>query len=885
MSEPVGRGTWSLLRPVTLLARWDGAAVLAVMVLVGSLIYAAGALKTDYRSVEANQFPYLVSQSSPFTRHITATQFTSVASLSALTNEGGRIAAEELHPEVAALVADRRVEMEAPQVGMTSPTTPTGELLRTFNFRVQPTARDHLALVEGSWPRPKVGTEPLEVALSSASASATEVGVGDVVEVRLTGDGRRLFLAGRRAMPFEVVVTGLFEGVDRDERFWGGDIALLDPAVSFDANLNKLVDVTALVDDGSLAAVEAVGLGVIEPRVTWRFLVDPGRYDPAGRDALSLGFARLSELSHPAGDGLLIQSGLPNIFTRAEADLEATRSFLLVAGISAALAALAAILVLARFLAERRRHTTELARDRGANGLQITTSTAATLALSALAGTLAAIVADRLTALDGLSAWQAGAIAFLVTLIVAIVTVWWDAPRATGRLERVGRAAVEVGVVALAVVVAILLARRRAEPLGRFDVLLALAPPLLALAAALVLGRLYSLVAPSLAAAARRGRGLVAALVLRRFSRDRQGLALPVVVVLVVTTATYAFVFETTLRTEQERTGWRTVGADLMIESDAVATIVEEAGLESMAEVGETTLAYAENVKVLGQARDVGFLAADLDALSRIGSGSPIPVPLPSRGARLSALVSPGVGEPGDVIALILGGQRVMVEVEGVVDEFPSVQAPFVVTFLDEAIRAAPLIEQRLDRLYLDLTPDAPVDGDVAIAELVEGVESRASVTVRRGVDADLSASPFSAAVPGGFRTVSVVSLIFGVATILLVALLTGSRRANEAAHLDLIGVPRPSMSALVTLELVVPVVPATLAGVLAGIVAVRLGVEASALARLTGAPGRVGPTVDPLGLLVAPAVLVIVAVVVAVVAGRRLGAADAVEALRSEVR
>lgn len=369
---------------------------------------------------------------------------------------------------------------------------------------------------------------PVEVGLTQASLDALGAAVGDELEV-----------GGPDVLPVVVRITGVFAPVDvaADAETWPWSLVptLLEPLV-VDGGDRRLA-VTALLSDESLPfARYALAAQSIDARYVSR--PDPEELTLASARQLASDVRALTA----APDGVDIPGVTATVTTRADVVIQRSvelgaaataRAATVLLGLLAAAGALLALA--ASVLAQRRGATLALARSRGASRVALAGLATGEAAVVALAGTVVAVVVTGVTTGGGLggsgapgaaglvSAWTPILVAaVLLPPVVVLATVAAGETLPTGpgrarsrRVRQAARAAVEVVVVALAVLAGVTLrARGEAASSGSVtaDLVVLGAAPLIAGACVVVALRVAPVLRRAAIAVARRGDGAVALL-------------------------------------------------------------------------------------------------------------------------------------------------------------------------------------------------------------------------------------------------------------------------------------------------------------------------------------------------------------------------------------
>jgi len=210
---------------------------------------------------------------------------------------------------------------------------------------------DHADLLDGSWPDP--GADPMEVAVSSATADALAVRVGD--ELELTSQRG----ADRSAA---IMVVGIWEPIDPTDPYWQNDPLELTGVT---AASSFLTHGPLVVDRQDLLQRTVSGNVSLEYRVLPEF-------DRLAVDDVNSLRADSAALERRLGDALgdraffQVSTELHEILASANRSLLVSRSGVVVLTIQFAVLAGYALLLVAGLLVDQRRVETALFRSRGA---------------------------------------------------------------------------------------------------------------------------------------------------------------------------------------------------------------------------------------------------------------------------------------------------------------------------------------------------------------------------------------------------------------------------------------------------------------------------------------------------------------------------------------
>lgn len=418
-----------------------------------------------------------------------------------------------------------------------------------------PGAQAHLRYVGGHAPadRTPLGTAP-QIGLSQSTARALGVRVGSRLTLEFDKPPGEESAPPRAAF----LVSGMFRAVTGAGDYWSGRPTLAEPLryPAQNATTGTVLDARGLV--GTDAADWLAAAGVPGPLVTWQLRADL-RQDalnraraltgPLSRWSADLNTALCQGVDEATGGAgchvggqptgpLLVTDALTPLLDAFTAQDRQARALAAFAVDSLAAVVLATTAVAVRLLLRRRRAHLRLQRARGASTARLVLLRSAVAWPVVLIAALLGWAAGRGAAPTGTSGTPQPVAAVLAAATVALtVTVMtWLAvrePPRRGRLRRsrrtaaVGRRVVMETTVLLAAVAGVAALRSQGP-----DQVLGAVPAVLALAAVLVLLRIYPLLLRLLVLRARRSRGAVGFVSAARAAHDAPatGLALFVLV-------------------------------------------------------------------------------------------------------------------------------------------------------------------------------------------------------------------------------------------------------------------------------------------------------------------------------------------------------------------
>ncbi|WP_432957566.1 FtsX-like permease family protein [Micromonospora haikouensis] len=525
---------------------------------------------------------------------------------------------------------------------LTGPDLAAKNYLVVARLRAAPGVTGAATLTEGRWPAEAVGAgQPVEVALADDTARKLNLRAGS-----------RLRFSGAGAEPVPLLVVGVFEPARTGDGIWNTLPSAL--RVTEPAGDEEPYEMVALTSDAGLDAAIATGVPV---RFSWRYRL--GGLDVADLGAVVDGVRRL-ERTPPAGLSVTQAVDVP---LRQFLDAVSAARTLLAVIAAGMFATVAGLIVLAARLAARRREA-EFALLVARGGAP-TSGARRSLAESALVVPPAAALGWLLgRLLPGSTAGTAGTdwlvlvAAALATLALPLATLGRSALPG-GRRDLSGRRAggrrltLELLVVALAVLATFLIRRRGLSP-GSVDPLLVSVPVLLAVAAAVLVLRLYPWPLRLLGRVAARTRGSVTFLGVAGASRSAA--TGPVVVVVVaVATAAFCGVVAGGIESGRDRTATTAVPASALVDGERLAPDTG-AALQRLPGVRRSTPVLREGALRVADARgvDAGLAAVTVLLVDGPGlaetardAGVDVSVPPVLRAGRspgpAPALVSPGL--------------------------------------------------------------------------------------------------------------------------------------------------------------------------------------------------------------------------------------------------
>ena len=750
-------------------------------------------------------------------------------------------------------------------------------------LRSAPHIDENARIVDGRWPRATplvvdpglllpgpdgvvdVEQEPIEVALSEASAEVLGWEVGDVHRLDDV------------SIP-EVRLVGVWRAVDPDGDYWQHNGYAVRPQVVDDLNVGKIATAAAYVDSAMLGA-PWLGTGTR----MW-FPTDTEGVDSADVPVLLSQLRGLTSRTATVleGDPLTFRpsSGLTDTLERVLGQRTGVDALLAVVAAGPLGAVLAVLFLGARLVVDRRREALALVRARGASLARLRLLVAAEGIVTGLPAAALGLALGLVLVPGGLTVTQVALAALAGLAPAAVLAASVSAPmlrpvRADlgGRSGSRVRWILEVLVLVSAAVTTWLLLQRGvvagsgAEGATGVDPLLAAAPLLLCAAGTVAAVRAFPWLARGLEKTLSQRRDLVPFLGAARATRDPAGGIVPALaLVLCVAVAASSAVLQATVTGGITHQAWSTVGADMRVagpligdeEATALRAVEGVAGVARIADLGGLSL----RVNLSG--RQVDVFAVDAEELARVQEGVPgAPdglAQLSAPGDRLPVLASGVEGVDVGATGLSLAGQDVAdLDVVGIVDGLPGL--PPTTSFLVvDASRAAELLGvdayPRLGLLSLDDEADA-----TATASAVRDLLPTAVVDDPVAGERALLASPSAGGLAAAFTIAVALAALLCAGTVILTLVLATPARARLLTVLRTLGLRRADARGLVGWEIGPWAAVALLVGAVLGWAVPALVLATVDLTPLTGGERKPDLQVDPLmiGALAVGFVLVVV--------------------------
>lgn len=717
-------------------------------------------------------------------------------------------------------------------------------------YRIQPgfdpRLREHFRLAEGAWPVPLPGPlvepreEPMEIVLARSVADDMRWAVGAVRNIDYSG------------IPVRVRLAGTVDPVDAGAGFW----------------THVPTGLRASVVDNGLAPPEYTAVGWLDPGSWPDFAplalalqmdawipIDDAAVRAADAPRIAAQLGELASTEQVLGSGRTVEVTLPDappgtyvpyLAVRTVGDVgftsglrdELDAATAAAASVDTVLATVAsgplgvaiAVLVLAaQVVFERRRPGLELSAARGASPVQLR----GILLLEGLAMSVPAVLVGLAVGVavtpdsDTLAGWPFAALLAATPATVLLTRAPALSPLRRARADlgtsRAGRARVVVEALVVIVAAASMVLLQQRGTAGSasvgVDPLLAAAPLLLALAACVVVLRLYPLPLAALVRRMSRRPDLVPFLGSARALRDPSAGLVPVLAVVVgMSVAVTSAVMLSTLDSGTDAASERRTGSDVVVSGVPLtrAQLEEMGATDGVAAIAPVYSARPAVLEVDGRNRPLVLVIVDRDELKTVQQGRfdalSLPPSLGDEEEPIPILAS------AEVAGFVAAGEDVEFEGRAIdVVATSESQSPFTTRaswMLIDRANAAPFVDSLVPRSVLvRLAPGAdPVETRDALA----AIAGEGAVAADAGrLTAEIGSTPDA----GGLRAGLVASIAVATtltALALALALLVGqAARARLLPLLATLGLGRRGERAIVAWE----IAPVTAVAVVAGVV------------------------------------------------------------------
>jgi putative ABC transport system permease protein len=696
-----------------------------------------------------------------------------------------------------------------------------------------------------------------------------------------------------------LVVTGIVRQQAAGSTFWAQDPLASQPSLVTPGTAKPYWAGGVFADPGQLGAMQTTfrnpGL-----EMTWEFPLSLASLNADQAQGLADALNRATRVTlgltgplEPAADDLNVTSPLIGdlaLFLGTQAGIE---TVLLLLSVSLIVIAAAVILLAARMLVVRRGEELAMLRARGGSLWQVTTLmlrgalvAAVPAAVAGAAIAVAVIPGDAAAA--GLG-WLLAGITVAVALAGPALIAAWEyrrpAPAAnparilsaeTGPRRRAWRRPVAEVTACAACVAGLVVLRRQGVPAGgQVNLLLMLAPVLVAVPVVLIMLRLYPLAVRGLLRLSARGAGATGFVALSAAARSSLTGVLPAfALVLALSLATFAGMVSAGIARGETAAAWHTTGADVQIQPGPTDGPVTPGELKSIAAVRGVTHATAvwNTTWVTPFGQPLTVVAVDPASYAAVTATTPYP-PLTlalaklrggaralAAGGAVPVLASPAaaalLGHGATQLATLTPAGPFSVRVAGVVSSTPALPAGGTFVVMPQLILPGPAGQPAPN---LVLVSGSAID-EGQLTALVNRIIPYSTITYQSVVLNSLTNSPL----PHGAALIVAFTLaeaaVLGLLIVILGLALGSAERERTLARLTVMGHERDT--SLVMAEAMPAVLTAVVAGAVCAVVLPHLIGSSIDLSAFTGASSPVlfQLNVTALGLPAATVVVLAVA-------------------------
>jgi len=875
-------------------AERDLIAVVFGVVLVTSFIFSA--IPRLFNEMADDGLAHAVTSSNPLQRNLQMAQpgrialATNAADPFAEIVKEGEEFKQELAPSIQSIISGSNYVIDTPRyrVYQSPNASVSAPFPRYITMRYHEGVESRITMVAGALPQPRddsidvsgdltggetVSARIFEVAISTETARQLAADLGQQFVMEPFGEDRLVRSVPRNQQQYIVMeISGLFEVNDVDEEYWLS-IPAIDRAAEYDDGQQIHIYATGVMAAGGYE--DFLQETSFPLTYSWRYFVDPERFDAGDLDQLAADVRRLDAEYGAFSSAFLgetgVTTGLSSIFRRYLAQREVTEAVLSLASIGLLAVAFAVIGLVATMVAERRRQMVALVRGRGGSVGQLTGAQIVEGLLLTVPAALLGLLAASLVVGGRFSSWSVWAVVSIVvvttTLLVAgalpiIRRGLGAADRAEVPVTRVPlrRIVLDVLIVALALVGVYLLRRRgltadsSTGEISEWDPYLAAVPVLLGFATGLVVLRLYPLPVRLIGWAAALRRDLIPALGFRRLGRQPGAANLPLLVMLLaVAVGVFSSVMLYTIGEGQTESSWQLVGADYRVDSSSTGYLSQRIDLSGVDGVEAIATSYLlPDVKFSNRSPVVGatyFHAVEAQEYTEVTAGTPAEPNFPAelleapQGEEfgrptnpLPAIVSNrftrNTLNPGDTFALTVFGRETTFVVIETRERFSGIPIgrPFVITSMDHLQASNPSRDFRRTAMFVR----APAGAFDELRETLASQSIAARMTSRDAEYSKVHDSPLISGVQGGFRIGLVLAGAYSALAVIIALTVTATARARDLAFLRTMGLSKEQAIGLTVVEQVPLVILALLAGTALGVAVARLvepGVDLQAFA------------------------------------------------------
>jgi putative ABC transport system permease protein len=782
--------------------------------------------------------------------------------------------------------------LSAKQAGVASGAGPRATL-EGVQPRLEVLYRDPLTsnaeLIAGSYAAPAGPAGTVAVAVTAQTAARFGLHPGSRVTL---------------ASGIVLVVTAIVRPRQAGSTFWTQDPLASQPSlVTPDGNLPYWAG-GVFADPGQLAAMQAAFSGS-SLEIYWEFPLTLAGLSADQAQGLANALKRATTVTpaltgslQPATGTLVVTSPLTGdlaLFLGTQAGIE---TVLLILSVSLIVIAAVVILLAGRILVVRRAGELDMLRARGGSLRQVTAlmfrgSLVAAVPAAVAGGAIAVAVIPGDTTASGLS-WLLAGITLAVALAGPALSAAWEhrkpAPASnparvlsaeTGPRRMAWRRPVaEVTAVAACAAGLVVLHGQGVPAGGQVNLLLMLAPVLVAVPIVLITLRLYPLAVRGLLRLSARGTGATGFVALSAAARSSLTGVLPAfALVLALSLATFAGMVSTGIARGEATAAWHTTGADVLIQPGPFTPPVTAGDMKSIAKapgVSHATPVW-NTTWVTGFGQSVTVTAVDPASYAAVTATTPYPALALARlngaakdlaaGRAVPVLASPAaatlLGHGATQLTSLMPMGPFDVRVAGIVTSTPAQPGGGTFVIMPALILPGPAGQPQANTILVS----GSAIGQRQLTALVNRILPGSTITYRAAVLSSLTNSPL----PHGAVLIVAFTLaeaaVLGLLIIVMGLALGARDRELTMARLTVMGHERDTR--LVMAEAMPAVLAAVAAGLVCAVVLPHLIGSSIDLSAFTGASSPVlfQPDVTALGL---PAGGVVVLAVAALAAEAR---------------
>ncbi len=734
----------------------------------------------------------------------------------------------------------------------------------SVRFAFDPRIAERVSIADGASPVPfagdgglRGGSVPLEIMVSAETAERMQW---------LVGETRRVVDAG---LSLDLRLTGTFEPVDAEARYWQHVTSVLTPEVLDDGNSAQRVTGTVYVDPASVEAFARIG--GLTRLIAW-YPFDPGAVSAVDAAELAPQLRAFTQTRQQLQDGGQGVGATEAAFSSEAAEAiqgtldrsTSVASLLVLVGVGPLGVVVSLLALVATGVVQVRRPALVLAASRGAHPAALRGA----VALEGLVVGIPAAAAGAFAAL-ALVPGATTALTLLPAVALGLAPAAIFAVAATPPLGRVGRADLSSGrsgvlrnagetlLVAVAVLSGALLVTRGLASDGAPNPLAIVAPLLLAIAVAIAVERLLPGPLLALQRRATGGTGLAAFVGVAGAVRAPIARVANLAVIVAVAVAVSSSILLTTLATGAAESATSQVGSDVRVEGpvadeDARAAIGALPGVAVVAGVDRRDPARIDDD---GARLSATVIAIDGDAVAALHPEFPSSLDEVD-GEAVPVVVSAELAD--ELRSQQLELEDVPVHVAAVAQTDAGLGDGEWIAVDRAALERLELRGFAPRIVLVGLAPGG--DAREVASAAAEAVGSTARTETRRERLADIEGAPILGALRFSLLVAIAVAAGLAATAIACSALLTIERRRTVATVLRRLGADRRQLAAVLAIEAAPLLVAGLLAGGVLGAALPHLVVAGLDLGTLLASEQQPAVQADPLVLALAALAMIAVA-------------------------